>query len=196
MRSGIYKASSEVASRDWLSRGGLDEAEQFQPQHLLFFILKFHCTPYCKRCYFKMAEILAVAASGMSVVSLAIQITESIQKLKDFSDNIKNAPVEIRLALDEVEILSLVLEDIDQSIQQELFLSPLIQTAVMKSLRLCRVTGEALTSLVKEMEANMDVGKKRGALKFAMKKEKLDHFRQMLENAKLTILLANQCYNQ
>ena len=46
------------------------------------------------------------------------------------------------------------------------------------------------------MEANIGVGKKRGALKFAMKKEKMDLFRQKLESAKSTILLANQCYNQ
>lgn len=143
-----------------------------------------------------MAEILAVVASGMSVVSLAIQFADSIQKLKGFCDIMKSATDEIRLALDELEILSLILEDINQSVQQELFLSPRIKIAVMKSLRLCRVSSEALMSLVKEMENSSSVGRKRSVLKFALQKDKMDMFKLKLESTKSTMLLANQCYHQ
>jgi hypothetical protein len=143
-----------------------------------------------------MAEVLAVIASGMSVVSLAIQVAENISKLKGFYDLMQNAPEDVQLALDEVEVLSLILEDIDRSLQQELFLSPSLKIAVMKSLRLCQVSGEALRSLAKDMESSVMTGKRRGAFKFAMKKDKVDLFKKKVDSAKSAMLLANQCYNQ
>jgi hypothetical protein len=62
-----------------------------------------------------MAEAFGVISGGLSVVSLAIQIADSIKRLKDFCDLVKEAPDEVCLALDEVEVLSLVLQDIEHS---------------------------------------------------------------------------------
>lgn len=64
-----------------------------------------------------MAEVFSVIAGGLSVVSLAIQLSESIQKLRDFYESVKEFSNDIRLGLDEIGILSLVLQDIEQSIQ-------------------------------------------------------------------------------
>jgi hypothetical protein len=143
-----------------------------------------------------MAEMLAVVASGMGVVSLAFQVADSIQRLKDFCALMKDVPEEIRLAIEEVELLSLILEDIDRDVQQELLVSPAIKFAVMKSLRLCRAGENALRSLAKDMEDSIARSKKRGAFKAAMKKDKMELFRKKLENAKSTFLLAHHCYSQ
>ena len=143
-----------------------------------------------------MAEALAVVASGMSVVSLAIQVAENLEKLKRFWELIEAAPEEVRLAFEEVEILSLVLEDIDRGVQQQLLLSPAIKVAVMKSLRLCRSCGDALGALAKEMENSIMFGRRRGGLKVALKQEKMNIFKRKLENAKATFLLAHHCYSQ
>jgi hypothetical protein len=143
-----------------------------------------------------MAEMLAVVSSGMGVVSLAFQVADSIQKLKDFCALMKDVPEEIRLAIEEVEILSLILEDIDRNVQQESLISPIIKFAVMKSLRLCRTSGNALGSLAKDMENGIVRSKKRGAFKAAMKKDKMELFRKKLETAKSTFLLAHHCYSQ
>ena len=141
-----------------------------------------------------MAELLGVIASGMTVVSLAIQVAESIQKLKAIHSLVADAPEDLRLALDEVEILSLILEDVDRSIQEQLFLDPRTRIAVAKSYRLCWSSGEALKSLVKQLERGMFKGKKRGSLKVAMKKDEMELFRKRLDGAKSTMLLANQCF--
>jgi hypothetical protein len=142
-----------------------------------------------------MAEILGVIASGMSVVSLGIQVAESIQKLRGFYALIREAPTEILLLLDELETLSLILEDIDQSIQGNVFLDPRIKAAVMKSYRLCSNIGEALRSLVKELEDGIGKGKKRSGFKMALKKDKIEEIKKRLESSKATMLLAHQCYN-
>lgn len=142
-----------------------------------------------------MAEVFGVVASGMGVVSLAFQVADSVKKLKDFYGLMKDAPEDIHLALDEVEVLSIVLEDIDRDIQQQLFPSPAIKAAAMKSLRMCTVASEALKTLVQELEKNIVASKKRGAFKAALKKDKVDRFRERLESAKSTMLVANHCYH-
>lgn len=144
----------------------------------------------------KMAEVLGVVASGMSVVSLAIQVAESINKLKAFYSLVQSAPTEILLLLDELETLSLILEDIDSSTRDGLFLNPRVKVAVMRSYRLCRSSGEALARLAAELELGVNARKRRGGLKAAMKKEKIDELRKRLENTKVTMMLASQCYSQ
>ncbi|RDW81872.1 hypothetical protein BP6252_02984 [Coleophoma cylindrospora] len=141
-----------------------------------------------------MAEVLAVVASGMSVVSLAVQFADSFQKLKDFYDRISEAPEEIRLALEQVEILSLILEDIDRDLQQSVSSSSAIKVAAMKSLRICAMANQDLLSLVQKLGEGMAEGKKRTSLKAAFKKDNIELFRMRLENAKSTMLLAHQCY--
>jgi hypothetical protein len=142
-----------------------------------------------------MADPLSAIASGMSVVSLAIQVAENIKKLKDFCDLMKAAPEEIRLAIDEVETLSLIMEDIDRDMQGEL-LDPRTKAIVLRSYRLCRNSSEALHSLVTELEQHLVSGSKRGCFKIAMKQEKIENFRKKLEGAKTTMSLANQCYDR
>lgn len=143
-----------------------------------------------------MAELLGAAASGMSVVSLAIQVAESIKKLKDFHDLMKAAPEEIRLAIDEIETLSFILADVDRDMQQQVSLDPRTKSIVLRSYRLCRNGNEALRSLVVELEEQLGKGKKRGSFKVAMKQDKIESFRKKLDSAKATMLLANQVYDR
>jgi hypothetical protein len=143
-----------------------------------------------------MAELLGAVASGVGVVSFAFQVTESIQKLKAFYSLVRSAPAEILFLLDELETLSLILEDIDRSCQNELFLDPYTKGVVMRSYRLCQSSGQGLGCLVKELEQGINIGKKSGGIKLALKKDMIDDLRQRLESAKSTMLLANQVYNR
>jgi hypothetical protein len=143
-----------------------------------------------------MGEVFTAVASGFAVVSLAIQVAENIKRLKSFCGLIKDATEEVLLAVDELETLSLVLEDIDQSMQEQLFLDPRVKAVVLRSYRLCRSSGEALASLVSELEEDIVKGKKRASLKAAWKKEKIDVFRRRIESAKSAMFLANQIYYQ
>lgn len=132
----------------------------------------------------------------MSVVSLAIQVANSIKKLKTFCTLISDAPAEICLVLDEVEILSLILEDIDCSVQEYVLPNPWTKLAVVKSYRLCQSSSEALKSLGEHLEAELSRGKKKGRFKIALKNDEIEIFKKRIEGAKSTMLLANQCFER
>jgi len=57
-----------------------------------------------------MAEALGVIASGISVVSLAIQIAECVQKLRNFCSLMRDAPRDV-LMVNNVLILVLLQPD-------------------------------------------------------------------------------------
>lgn len=143
-----------------------------------------------------MAEVFGVVSGDLGVVSLVIQIADSIKQLKDFCDLVKEAPDEVRLALGEVEVLSLVLQDIEQSMHDQSTCVPAIEAAVRKSLHLCRVSNDALMSVAKGLNGDIAGGKRWSSFKAALKKDSLMKFRARLEGAKMTLMLANQCYYQ
>jgi hypothetical protein len=143
-----------------------------------------------------MAEALGIVSSAFAVVSLAVQVAESIEKLKTFCSLIQGAPDDIRLAVDELETLSMVLEDVDRNVQQEVFLDPRVKTVVLRSYSLCKNSSDGLRTLVDSLQAGLAAGKKRGCFKIALKKDMIEDFRKRLESAKATMLLANQVYYQ
>ncbi|KAH7317327.1 hypothetical protein BKA65DRAFT_557532 [Rhexocercosporidium sp. MPI-PUGE-AT-0058] len=143
-----------------------------------------------------MAELLGVVSSGMAVVSLAIQAAESIEKLKSFYSLIQSAPEDILFAIDELETLSMVFEEVDRSMQQQLFLDPRVKVTVLRSFRLCRSSGDGLKSLVDGLHAEVMKRKRRGSFKVALKAEKIKDFVKKLENTKGMMILANQMYYQ
>jgi len=57
-------------------------------------------------------EGLSTAASVIVVVSLTIQLAESVKKLRDFWNSIKQAPEDIRAIATDLELLSSVLAEI------------------------------------------------------------------------------------
>ncbi|CZT03026.1 uncharacterized protein RAG0_09920 [Rhynchosporium agropyri] len=142
-----------------------------------------------------MAEILGTIASGFAVISLAIQIAETIQSLKNFHILMQSAPTDILFAIEELETLSMVLEDVDRSMQEQVFLDPRIKLMVVKSWRMCQVATDGLVELVNKLEEHIGKGKMRAKFKFAKRKGQIDEFRTRIECAKTTMLLANQiCY--
>jgi hypothetical protein len=116
-----------------------------------------------------MAEIFGVVAGGLSVASLAIQLTETIQRLKDFCDAVKECPGEIRVGLDEIEVLSLVLQDMEQSIRGKSFCLPAYEAAVTKSLRLCWASNNVLRALLGDISTDMAGSTRLGPLKAALR---------------------------
>ncbi|KAH6669558.1 hypothetical protein B0J14DRAFT_429145, partial [Halenospora varia] len=133
---------------------------------------------------------LGVAASGIAVVSLAMQVAHSIQKLKDFYSLIASAPAEILLAIDEIDALSWILEGIDSSVQESLFSDSRTKIVITKCYHLCQSSAETLKSLVEDLEDGVAKGRGRGGIKFAMKQGALKSLRRRLESAKMAMILA------
>lgn len=57
-------------------------------------------------------DVLSVAASGVGVVSLAIQLADSINKLYHFWNSVQDAPADLRAMVEELRLLSAVLNGI------------------------------------------------------------------------------------
>lgn len=124
-----------------------------------------------------MAETLGAVASGFAVVSLAIQVAETINKLRNFYSLMQSAPADILFAIEDLETLSLILEDVDRSVQQQVFLDPKAKLGVMRSWRLCKTATQGLVALVERLENNLGGAKGKGkmrAIGVAMKKGEID----------------------
>lgn len=141
-----------------------------------------------------MAEVLGIVAGGLGIVSVAIQVADSIKKLRDFCDLIKEAPADVRLTLDELEALSDVLQDIEHSIRDSSKQSNGFQAAVLRSLRLCQSVSDSLKFLAQEIQNDLANKKRWASLKAALKNDKIVKLRRRLEGMKTTLMLANQCY--
>jgi len=144
-----------------------------------------------------MAEAFGIVAGGLSAVSLGVQIAESISRLRNIFTAIRDAPSSITSLLDEVSVLSLVLNDIDQSIQDGSFHPPAYRDSLQRSLQLCNASKNALEALLRDLENDIRKAKKWGSVKAGWwKKEKIAELRGRIEGAKSTLVLANQVFDR
>ncbi|OBT85963.1 hypothetical protein VE02_04793 [Pseudogymnoascus sp. 03VT05] len=110
---------------------------------------------------------LSAAASGIAVVSLAIQLAETVKKLHDFWDSVKDPPKHFCAVQTDLQLLSTILEKIDR---EEDLSDPYLHD-VLKN---CE---EQVAALVK-------------LLKAAFKKEKVGEFKSCLHKTMSTLRLA------
>lgn len=134
---------------------------------------------------------LSGAASGIAVVSIAIQLADSVKKLCDFWDSVKDAPDDIHMVLTDLRLLSNVLAEIahdEQHAQPDATL-PL-------ALDGCWTYVNILTALLDKLEPGFASRSARirrwTAIKAVMKGGDLAKFQEALERMKSTLLLVQQ----
>ncbi|KIW97976.1 uncharacterized protein Z519_01560 [Cladophialophora bantiana CBS 173.52] len=99
--------------------------------------------------------VLGVVAGGAGLASLAVQLLECIQKLHNLHANIRDAPIEIREILDEVDLLDNVLTSY-HSLPGADFEACLAPTLVQKqALGYCFKVLEILRNIACELETTM-----------------------------------------
>ncbi|KAI1324748.1 hypothetical protein F5Y16DRAFT_423631 [Xylariaceae sp. FL0255] len=130
-------------------------------------------------------EGLSVAASGIAVVSLAIQLYDECIRLKDFWVSVRDAPEEVAAITHDLMLLSAILKDISNGEQ--------ISFAVSMGLSSCRLKIEKLKTIVEDLEATFqsDSRVKRiwGGLKTTAMTKRLREFRESLNETKSTVML-------
>jgi len=139
-----------------------------------------------------MAEVLGVVASGIAVAQLAGQVTKSIVKLKDYWDQVRDAPAEIKYLLKEIDSLSLILQHIQGG---QVGLSS-DSACVQQCFELCQEAATELGELVKAMsekiEGNREWKKRVGSAKVVLKKEEIKKLKKRIKNAVSLLSLALQ----
>ena len=138
---------------------------------------------------------LSGAASGMAVVSLALQLSDGIKQLYDFWGSVKDAPDEIRVITTDLGLLSSVLAEM-ASEEQHSGPDPTLKAA----LELCCDRVTKIANLTNEMEpgfASMNFRiRKWIAFKAVLKGEKIQKLQKVLEGLKSTLMLAQQNFHR
>lgn len=136
-------------------------------------------------------EGLSAAASGIAVISAAIQLAESFKKLCKFCKSIKEAPEDIRAISVDLELLSSVLVQIAYETQH---VEP--DATLIAALNGCCVKVTTLTTLLNEIEPGFASPSSRvrkwTAFKAVLKHGELMIFQESLERLKSTLLLVQQ----
>ena len=132
---------------------------------------------------------LSGAASAIAVVSLAIQLGDSVKKLCEFWASVKEAPDDVRAITADLQLLSSVLAGI-ASEEQHFEPDPTLVTAL-------KVCGENVTKLARianDMEPGFASKKPRiriwPAFRAAVKGESIQKSQNILEGLKSTLTLA------
>jgi hypothetical protein len=139
--------------------------------------------------------MLGIVASGIGVASLAIQIGDSVMKLKDFWNAVKEAPEEVNYLIEEIETLSLVLSEIGANGDND-DTAQIGSASSKKCLDLCRRGAEVLSTVVKEAEQEIAKKKRIGSVKMALKKGLVDSLRDRLKTVQFMLMLSNQTYSE
>lgn len=139
-----------------------------------------------------MAEVFAAVASGAGLVSLAIQLLESSQKLKGLYNSSKNAPATVSDLCFELETLSLQLRQLERHRQHDN-----LDTEVLdRCIGVCAKRTARVQDVVEAMSRYMRKCATFGGLYTAFKEPEMRRLLENLEQAKSSLSLAYIAYCQ
>jgi len=146
-----------------------------------------------------MAEVLGVLASGISVGTLAAQIVNSVTKLKSYWDEIKEAPEDIKLLIEEIEDLQLLLTEMEEDQRGNPMSSMILDSSsASKCLSLCKRGADTLKLLVEDLGADIEaparLKRKWASAKVVLKKDKIEKYKSRLGSAIRLLSLSHQYY--
>ncbi|CAN9176259.1 unnamed protein product [Alternaria alternata] len=100
-------------------------------------------------------EALSGAASGIAVVSLTIQLIQSVALIREFIKDVKGASKELHRLVGKLELLNALLENVQNVLEQQSSLSgmhfPAPSVAIFKCLQGCEDSIQPLVDIVKKL---------------------------------------------
>jgi hypothetical protein len=140
-----------------------------------------------------MAEVFGVAAGAIGVVSLSIQLAESLHKVKSFYASVKNAPPQVAELIEEIEIMQDILGDLETGSQGA-------TVASSPTMRRCTKVADGatrrFTTFATELQTRVKKSKYRGGIKFALSRDDIKQMLDQLERTKSSLNLAYSLYQQ
>jgi hypothetical protein len=138
-----------------------------------------------------MAEAFGVAAGVFGVVSLSIQLAESVQKVKAFYANVKNAPPRLADLLEEIAEMSELIKELEyEQRSTSIVTSPLMKRCIESSLK--AVEYFAMFSV--ELDTRVRRRKISSGVKFALGQDEIERMLNRVERAKSLLTLAYMQY--
>jgi hypothetical protein len=140
-----------------------------------------------------MAEAFGVAAGAIGVVSLSIQLAESLHKVKSFYESVKNAPPQVAELIEEIEIMQDILGDLETGSQGA-------SVASTPTMRRCMKVADGATKrftvFATELQNRIKKSKYRGGIKFLLNRDDIKQMLDQLERTKSSLSLAYSLYQQ
>jgi hypothetical protein len=141
---------------------------------------------------------LSAVASGIAVVSLTIQLVDSVREMRRFFRDVSDAPKELRRLIDLLEQLELILENVGalvQRQQQDAVPTELdVSGSILRAINMCQSKLEMLEDVVeaakKTMAATNKAARTFGSFKLACKKKDIEEFESQLHDAVNLLQLA------
>jgi hypothetical protein len=138
-----------------------------------------------------MAEAFGVAAGVFGVVSLSIQLAESVQKVKGFYANVKNAPPRLADLLEEIAEMSELIKELEHEQQSTgVISSPPMNKCIESSLKAV----EYFAAFSVELDTRVKTRKFGGGIQFALGQEEIERMLNRVERAKSLLTLAYMQY--
>ena len=137
-----------------------------------------------------MAEVVGVV---VGVVSLGVQLAESLQKVKRFYDTMRGAPERLADIIDEIGSLSDILTELEQHPTSS---GPNTGPTMQRCVAACRKAVDRFSTYANSLESRMKRSKRLGSVKFAMKNESVESVIASLESSKSNLVLAYMMYRE
>lgn len=141
---------------------------------------------------------LSAAASGMAVVSLAIQLVGSVRDVQRFLRSVAGAPKELRRVIDLLEQLELILENIEAVMEGQQTQSEGqhrgLSEAIFRAVRSCECKLKMVESVIEAAEksaaASSKTARSLGSFKLACKKSDIKELEAQIHDAVTLLNLA------
>lgn len=140
-----------------------------------------------------MAEIFGAVASGAGLLSLSIELIESVQKLKSFYDASKNAPETVAQLCFDLETMSLSLRQLEQHQQQEIVDK---NKLLARCVETCSRMVAKIQQAVSKIERVLQQSRMKGRVYMAFKDPEIRKLLSDMEHAKTSMSLAYMSYCQ
>ena len=139
------------------------------------------------------AEGFGIAAGAIGVVSLSIQLAESLQKVKGFYTAAKNAPPQIEELIEEIEIMQDILNDLESGSQSANLAS---SANMQRCMKVAQRATKSFATFSSELQIRAKKSRFRGGIKFALSRDDIKHMLEQLERTKSSLNLAYNLYQQ
>ncbi len=133
--------------------------------------------------------VMEAASSIIAVVSVAIQLAESIKKLVIFFKDVRDAPSEVNALLDDLEILYDTLQQVG-AFSGDSRSSKIIERALQSCNTEVHKLDSKLSDAARNIKSENICLRKWSAFGIVLKKSQIESLRKAIEQAKSTLTLA------
>jgi len=132
----------------------------------------------------------STAAAAISVLSLAIQLVDTVQKVKEFWKSIKDAPADVSDIVNELDCILSILQELGEQDGER---GPPGNVLVVKALQACGIYVRRLAACVRDLNPGLASGKgvrTWTSLKVVLRRERIQSSQEALERVKSNLILA------